>query len=102
VVAGYLDHRGDDVKFIARDIKELNIRHDLELRLEVAANLLSESLVRRLKDVLSNHPGAAPVYLHMVSTNGHKVLRLADQHRVEPRSALYAELRELLGQRAII
>jgi hypothetical protein len=30
-----------------------------------------------------------------------KVLRLGDEFRVEPRSALYAELKELLGGRAL-
>jgi hypothetical protein len=38
----------------------------------------------------------------MVSDNGTKVLKLSDSHRVEPRSALFAELKELLGQRAVI
>jgi hypothetical protein len=38
----------------------------------------------------------------MVSDDKHKVLKLADSHRVEPRSALYAELRELLGHSAVI
>jgi hypothetical protein len=38
----------------------------------------------------------------MVSDRGRKVLRLSDEYRVEPRSALYAEIRELLGQRSVI
>jgi len=37
-----------------------------------------------------------------VTQEGHKVLALSDDHRVEARSALYAELRELLGQRAVL
>ncbi|MGH8927314.1 MAG: DNA polymerase III subunit alpha, partial [Acidimicrobiia bacterium] len=101
-VRGHLDHRGDDVKVIAREIAELNIRPELEVRLEVPARRLSSDLVAKLKDILSHHPGSAPVFLHMVSDNKHKVLRLSDSHRVEPRSALYAELRELLGQGAVI
>jgi hypothetical protein len=38
----------------------------------------------------------------MVSDNGEKVIRLGDEHRVEPRSSLFAELRALLGARAVI
>jgi hypothetical protein len=37
----------------------------------------------------------------MVSSGTEKVIRLGDEHRVEPRSALYAELRELLGPSAV-
>jgi hypothetical protein len=38
----------------------------------------------------------------MTTDNGHKVLRLSDHHRVEPRSALFAEIKELLGQKSIL
>jgi len=102
VVTGNLDNRGDDVKVIAREIKELEVRDDNSVRLQVAAGRLSPEVVTRLKGILSNHPGSAPVYLHMVSDSGTKVLKLSDTHRVEPRSALFAELKELLGQRAVI
>ena len=59
-------------------------------------------MVDRLKGALSNHPGKAPVYLHMTSDGSEKVIRLGDEHRVEPRTALYAELRELLGPKAVM
>jgi DNA polymerase-3 subunit alpha len=68
----------------------------------VAAGRLSPEVVTRLKGILANHPGSAVVYLHMVGDSGTKVLKLSDSHRVEPRSALFAELKELLGQRAVI
>jgi DNA polymerase-3 subunit alpha len=100
-IKGLLDHRGDDVKVIAREVVEVDLRAGVEVRLEVPAKRLSPDLVKGLKDILTNHPGAAPVYLHMTSDAGHRVLRLDDQHRVEPRSALYAELRELLGHAAV-
>jgi len=100
-VKGLLDHRGDDVKVIAREIAEVDLRAGTEVRLEVPARRLSVELVQKLKDVLSNHPGSAPVFLHMLSDDSHRVLQLSDQHRVEPRSALYAELRELLGHGAV-
>jgi DNA polymerase-3 subunit alpha len=102
VVKGSLDHRGEDVKVIAREIIAPTLEASLEVRLEVPARRLSSELVSRLKDILSHHPGPAPVFLHMVGEGTRKVLRLSDNHRVEPRSALYAELRELLGNRAVI
>ncbi|MDP9495343.1 MAG: OB-fold nucleic acid binding domain-containing protein, partial [Actinomycetota bacterium] len=102
VVSGNLDNRGDDLKVIAREVKELEVRDDDSVRLQVAAGRLSPEVVTRLKGVLANHPGSATVFLHMVSDSGTKVLKLSDTHRVEARSALFAELKELLGQRAVI
>jgi DNA polymerase-3 subunit alpha len=102
VVSGHLDHRGDEVKVMAREIKELEIRDDSTVRLKTPAATLTPEMVARLKTILSNHPGAAPVYLNMTSEQGVKVLKLSDAHRVEPRTALFAELKELLGPSAIL
>jgi DNA polymerase-3 subunit alpha len=102
VVAGYLDHRGDEVKVMAREIKELEIRDNTMVTLKAPAATLTPELVSRLKSILSNHPGSAPVYLNMTSEQGTKVLKLSDAHRVEPRTALFAELKELLGPSAIL
>ena len=102
IVNGHLDHRGDEVKVMAREIKELEIRDDATVRLKTPASSLTPEMVARLKTILSNHPGPAPVYLNMTSEQGVKVLKLSDAHRVEPRTALFAELKELLGPSAIL
>jgi DNA polymerase-3 subunit alpha len=68
----------------------------------VPATRLSRAVVDKLKMVLANHPGGTAVYLHMVADGSERVMRLGDEHRVEPRSALFAELRELLGTRAVL
>ncbi len=101
IISGRLDHRGEDIKLMAREIRELQVKDDGALRLEIPATKLSPDLVGRLKEVLSHHPGTSPVMLHMTNGQNHKVLRLSDEFRVELRSALYAELRELLGPRAV-
>ena len=102
VVLGSLDHRGDDVKVVVREIQELEVRDDSVVRLGVPAGRLTPEVVGSLKGILSNHPGTTPVYLHMTDNGDTKVLRLSDEHKVEPRSALFAELKELLGPRAIL
>jgi DNA polymerase-3 subunit alpha len=102
VVSGTLDHRGDDVKLMVKDMRELEIRDDQLVRLSVPAARLTPDVVTRLKSILGNHPGPAQVLLHMTTDSGHKVLRLSDHHRVEPRSALFAEIKELLGQKSIL
>jgi DNA polymerase-3 subunit alpha len=102
VVTGRLDHRGDEVKVIAQGLAELVVRDDAALRLQVPAARLSPDLVGRLKGVLANHPGTSPVFLHMTHEHRQKVVKLSDEYRVEPRSALYAELAELLGSSAMM
>ena len=102
IVSGRVDNRGDDVKVIASELREPALEEGDMVRLKVAASRLSPNLVERLRAALLNHPGTAPVYLHMTGDGSEKVLRLGDEHRVEPRSALYAELRELLGAGAVL
>jgi DNA polymerase-3 subunit alpha len=102
IVSGQLDHRGDDVKVVVREIKELAIRDDSTVRLAVAAQRLTPEVVSNLKTILRNHPGSASVFLNLSDNGNTKVLKLGDDHKVEPRSALFAELKELLGPKAIL
>ena len=102
VVAGNLDHRGDEVKVVAREINELEMRDDSTVRLGVAASRLTPEVVSDLKAILRNHPGSATVFLNLSDNGDTKVLRLGNDHKVEPRSALFAELKELLGPKAIL
>jgi DNA polymerase-3 subunit alpha len=101
VLRGRVDHRGDDVKFIVHSLSEPELSEDRTVRVRVPASRLSTSVVENLKSVLTNHPGSAPVFIHMTSEGDEKVLRVGAEHNVEPRSALFAELRELLGPSAV-
>ncbi|HET9261041.1 MAG TPA: DNA polymerase III subunit alpha [Acidimicrobiia bacterium] len=102
VVSGQIDNRGDDVKIVARELKELAVRDDTTVRLDVSAQRLTPEVVSDLKTILRNHPGSATVVLDLRDNGNTKTLRLGDDHKVEPRSALFAELKELLGPRAIV
>jgi len=102
VVSGRVDHRGDDVKFVAREIREPRLDAEDTVRVRVAAVEMSRSVVDQLKQILAEHPGSATVYLHMRSEAGEKVMRLGDDHKVEPRSSLFADLRGLLGVGAVL
>ena len=66
------------------------------------ARRLTPEVVGSLKVILRNHPGSATVMLNLSDDGDTKVLRLGDDHKVEPRSALFAELKELLGPKAIV
>ena len=101
VMRGRVDHRGDDVKFIAQSLTEPELAADRSVRVRVTASRMSPTVVSRLKSVLLNHPGTSPVYIHMQGETGEKVLRVGAEHRVDPRSALFAELQELLGPSSV-
>ncbi|MGA0895618.1 MAG: hypothetical protein ACO3S5_13425, partial [Ilumatobacteraceae bacterium] len=68
------------------------------LRLRVPANRLNEALISQIKDVLSEHAGPSPVFLHIGQG---KVLRLGDDFRVDLDRAV-GELRMLLGHDAVV
>ena len=102
VVSGRVDQRGDSVKLIAQRIVEPNLSVEHVVRLRIPAARMSRDLAEHLKAVLANHPGTAPVFLHLDGAGDDTVVRLGQDHCVEARTALYAELRELLGPGALL
>jgi DNA polymerase-3 subunit alpha len=102
VVEGRVDQRGDSVKLIAQKIIEPDLAVSDVIRLKVPAFRMSRDLVGRLRAVLGNHPGPSPVFLHLSGQGDDTVVRLGEDYRVEPRTALYAELRELLGPESLM
>jgi len=54
-------------------------------------------VVASLRDVLSSHPGSTEVRLRLLTRESTRVLRLDDRLRVTPSSALFADLKHLLG-----
>jgi DNA polymerase-3 subunit alpha len=101
VIKGRVDHRGDDVKFIAMSISEPDLTSDNSVRIRVAASRMSATVAADLRDVLANHPGTSPVFIHMTGEGGEKVVKVSANHAVDPRSALFAELRGLFGPSAV-
>jgi DNA polymerase-3 subunit alpha len=102
-VSGRLDHRGDSVKLVAAQVREL--RAIPAVRIVVDSVALSQQAIERLKGVLSNHPGPTEVHLHISTDTAGRiptVVRLGDDYRVETTGSLLAEIRELFGPRALI
>jgi DNA polymerase-3 subunit alpha len=99
VVKGRLDVRDDLPKIIAMELTrpELAVDSGPPVRVKVKLHTLSDAKVGQLKDILSEHPGDSPVYVHLESPEKTTVLRLGDEHLVDAGTGLYAELRILLG-----
>jgi DNA polymerase-3 subunit alpha len=94
-VRGRLDLRDDDPKLVCMEVKrpELAVDEIEPLHLVLPLHALSDDRVGRLKELLVEHPGDAPVFLHVGTT----VLRLSDAFNVDTRRGLVSELRVLLG-----
>ena len=102
VVKARVDQRGDDLKLIALDLSEPDLAREHAVRLRVRAAAMSADLVARLGAILADHPGTVPVYAHLETEDKTTVVRIGSQHAVEPRAALYADLRALLGVDSVL
>ncbi len=100
VVKARVDKRDDQPKLIAQsvDVIDVGAAGAEPMRVRVPPQLLSESTVSELKQVLSDHPGDSPVYLHL---GDRQVLRLPDDWNVNTSNGLVGHLRVLLGPGAL-
>jgi DNA polymerase III subunit alpha len=100
VLKGRVDMRDDRVKLVCMEIQRPDLATDVrsELRIVLSPNALTDSTVNQLKHLLSEHPGASPVLLHV----GEKVLKLPTEFNVDSHRGLVGELRVLLGPKAIL
>jgi DNA polymerase-3 subunit alpha len=100
-VRGRLDKRDDSrVGFMATDItvlEGLKVGQEV-LHLSLMARSISEAIIEQLKAILSEHPGDAPVLLHLA---GDKVVRLGPEFGVNIDRAM-GQLRVVFGDAAYI
>ncbi len=94
-VKGRLDLRDDVPKLICSELKRPQLVLDgaEPVHVVLAPAALDDGRVARLRELLSEHGGPSPVFLHV----GTKVVRLAPEFNVNASPGLLAELRVLLG-----
>jgi DNA polymerase-3 subunit alpha len=100
VVKGRVDRSDDDgLRVVALEITTPDVSSAISgpVRLTLAANRCIPPLVDRLKAVLAMHPGTSEVHLHLTGGTSTTVLRLDDRLRVTPTTALFGDLKALLG-----
>ena len=101
IVRGRVDKRDDQPKLMAQTIEVLNadqLGSAPPLRLAINPHQLSDHMIDQLKQVLIQHRGDSPVYLHLSED---KAIRLSDEFCVDASNGLVPELRVLLGEHAV-
>jgi DNA polymerase-3 subunit alpha len=102
VVKARVDKRDDAPKLIAQAIDLVDVDDGSAaepLRVRVPAPLQSPATVAHLKAILAEHPGDAPVLVHL---GERQVVRLLDRWNVDTTNGLLGRLREVLGPEAIV
>jgi DNA polymerase-3 subunit alpha len=104
VVRGRVDRRDERPRLIAMDLSVPDLSAAGKTRpvvLAVPASRCTPPLVEKLKEVLASHPGTVEVHLKLVNGSRATLLRLGGL-RVDPTTALMAELKALLGPTAVV
>jgi DNA polymerase-3 subunit alpha len=99
-VRGRLDARDESPRFIAHEIRRLELAAssvDLPLEVAVPLNSLTDTVVASLKELFVEHPGPAPVHLRL----GSKTIRLPPEFNVDSRGGIVGALKELLGAQSV-
>ncbi|MDY5153868.1 DNA polymerase-3 subunit alpha [Actinobaculum suis] len=75
---------------------------DSPVDLQLGERMCTSSLMDSLRQVLQNYPGSAPVRLHVRCPGKTVVVQVAQKFYVNPVSALFSDLRVLLGRNCIM
>ncbi|HWJ09563.1 MAG TPA: DNA polymerase III subunit alpha [Nocardioides sp.] len=98
-VRGQLDTERDTSQLRGQEVTvpDLETRADGPVVISLPSTRCTGPVVQQLRDVLVTHAGLTEVRLQLLSRDSTKVMRLGDNLRVTPSSALFADLKQLLG-----
>ena len=100
VVDGRIRRSDDGVELVALGVTVPKQNTDGKLQPVVVSMPISRcthDVVEQLKQVLSTHPGMAEVHMRLIGPGSSRLMRLDQNLRVSPSSALMADLKALLG-----
>jgi DNA polymerase-3 subunit alpha len=100
VLKARIDKRDDQPKLIVMDCEVFDGITDgaPPVRIRMAPQVVTETLIGQLKSLLAEFPGESPVFLHV----GKQSLRLSGDWCVDAASGVMSELRVLLGPDAVV
>ncbi|OUZ09921.1 DNA polymerase III subunit alpha [Aeromicrobium sp. PE09-221] len=100
VVKARLRRSDDGIDLSAQEITRPSMtqgRTDAPLTVTMPVGLCTPETVASFKSVLASHPGVTEVHLRLAGRDTVKTMRLDTSLRVSTSSALFADLKELLG-----
>jgi DNA polymerase-3 subunit alpha len=100
LVRGRLDVRDDQPKLVCAEIRRPTLvpeGHTPPIEVSLPLRALTDSVVKRLRELVVEHPGPVPLRLRL----GAKVLRLPEEFNVQPDGGFVGALKELLGANAL-
>jgi len=104
-IRGKINMREDTPKVIAEEIIPLE-QVEKKLTKVISIDLLTAGLgletLKKIKDILANHPGQTPVYINFKDDLGKRiVVNSGEDFKVESGTPLFEELGQVLGNNAI-
>ncbi|WP_436698277.1 DNA polymerase III subunit alpha [Nocardioides sp. BYT-33-1] len=98
-VRGQLDTERDTAQLRGQEVTvpDLEKGSDGPVVISLPSTRCTGPVVAQLREVLTTHAGLTEVRLQLLSRDSTKVMRLGDNLRVTPSSALFADLKQLLG-----
>jgi DNA polymerase-3 subunit alpha len=104
VVKGRVDHKqAGETKLVALEIAAFEATPERrEVRLKVDARVAPAGIVRELATLVRDFPGESPVYVDLVTSLGPRLLELGPDYRVHPDPDFFAEVKQLLGETAVL
>ena len=87
---------------MALELREPDLDTERPLEIMLPTGSCTPKVVDSLKEVLASHPGSTQVFLHLDAGMQTTVLRLGSQYYVDTTNGLHAELKTLLGSRALL
>ncbi len=82
-------------------VPDLNQQRTSPVIVKLSASRCTPPIVDSIKSVLQTHPGTVEVHLHIINGEKTTVMKIDDRLKVSPTSALYGELKALLGPSAV-
>jgi DNA polymerase III subunit alpha len=99
IVRGRVDRKEDTARVMAMELERFEpVADSPSVTIDLTRSAVNDDLLRRLKGVLSDHPGESEVVLQL---SERQRVRLADDLSVDASNGLVAELRVLLGSNAV-
>ncbi|QTE30668.1 DNA polymerase III subunit alpha [Pengzhenrongella sicca] len=99
IIRGRVRRRDDSMQLQALEVSlpDVSAVADSPLTVSMSVTRCTPPVVERLREILTNHPGVIEVHLKLLSPGRATVMRLEESLRVERSSALFGDLKALLG-----